>query len=149
MAQTRADMDLSHATCVVMTVDTTAVTVGCMVKAGAADHQCLPCTNATTDVPIGIVVAIGGNTGVTAGAAGDLVTVALLIGGVAKVKTGGTATRGQSAKYAASGGLLADAVPDYSAATAAIVWSPGYFTHSGASGDFVGLALSRHQVTEE
>lgn len=149
MAQTRADRDTKNATIVTRTVDTTAVTVGCMVKEGAADHQCLPCTNATTDIPIGIVVAIGGNTGVTAGAANDRVQVALLIGGIVAVKTGGTATRGQSAKYIASGGFVADAVPDYSAATAAMVWSPGYFTHSGASGDMVGLALSRHQVTEE
>jgi hypothetical protein len=147
---TRPDSSLEECTLVTRTVETsTTVTVGCMVKDGNADHECQPCA-ATTDLPIGIVVAIGGYTGVTAGAAGDKVTIALLGGGgVVPVKTGGTATRGQSAKYAASGGLVGDCTPTATASTPVVVWSPGYFTQSGSSGDIVGLALCRHYLTEE
>jgi hypothetical protein len=146
MAQTRADQDLSKATIVTRTVEAaTSVTVGCMVKDGNADHECQPCA-AATDLPVGIVVQLGK----LDGAAGDLVSVALLSGGgIARVKTGGTATRGQSAKYAATGGFLGDSTPTATASSPVIVWSPGYFTHSGSSGDFVGLALCRHYLTEE
>lgn len=149
MAQTRARQDLSNATIVTRTVETaTTVTVGCAVKDGNADGECQPLA-ASTDLPIGIVVEIGGNTDVTAGAAGDLVRVALLNGGVARVKTGGTATRGQSAKYAASGGLLGDCTPTATASTPVVTWALGYFTDSGTSGDYVGLVLHRHFLLEE
>ena len=146
MAQTRADQDLGNATIVYRTVETsTTVTVGCGVKDGNADHECQPLA-ASTDLPIGIVVALGK----LEGAAGDKVAVALLSGGgVARVKTGGTATRGQSAKYAAAGGFLADCVPTATAGTPVVTWALGYFTHSGASGDFVGMALNRHFLLED
>jgi hypothetical protein len=145
MAQTRSDQDLGPATIFYRTVETsTTVTVGCMVKDGNADHECQPCA-AATDLPIGIVVALGK----LDGAAGDKVAIAGLSGGIARVKTGGTATRGTSAKYAASGGLLGDATVTATASTPVIVWSPGYFTASGSSGDYVGLVLCRHYVTEE
>jgi hypothetical protein len=145
MAQVRPDKDLKNVTLVTRVVDTTTVTVGCAVKDGAADHQCKPLA-AATDLPIGIVVALGK----LAGADTDRVTVALLSGGgIVPVKTGGTATRGQSAKYAASGGLLGDCTPTATASTPVVVQALGYFTHSGASGDEVGLALGRHFLLEE
>jgi len=133
-------------TIVTRTVETaTTVTVGCAVKDGNADHECQPLA-AATDLPIGIVVALGP----LAGAAGDKVSVALLSGGgVVPVKTGGTATRGQAAKYAATGGLLGDCTPTATASTPVVVWALGYFTQSGSSGDYVGLALGRHYLTEE
>lgn len=140
---TRATSKPDNCTFVTRTVETsTTVTVGCLVIDGNADGECQPATSAIV-LPIGIVTALGS----LAGAAGDKVTVALLNGGVVPVKTGGTATRGQSAKYVAAGGLLGDCVPDY-AAGATDVWSPGYFMESGSSGDVVGLALMRHSVTE-
>ena len=138
----RSDNVLSDCTIVQRTVETsTTVTVGCAVKDGNADHECQP-IGAVTDLVIGIVTAIGGNPAVTAGAAGDIVSVALLCGGVAPVKLGGTATRGQHAIYAASGGLLGDGTPSDSTPT--YTESPGYFTQSGSSGDVVGLCLVRH-----
>lgn len=142
----RADNFPGKCTIVTRTVETaTSVVVGCLVKDGNADGECQP-TAASTDLPTGIVVAIGGNPAVTAGAAGDKVQVALLNGGVVPVKLGGTATRGQSAIYAATGGLLGDGAP--SDTTPALAWAAGYFTQSGSSGDMVGLALNRHMITQ-
>lgn len=142
----RPDSNLQNALIVTRTVETaTTVTVGCAVKDGNADKEVQPIA-ATTDLPIGIVVALGP----LAGAAGDKVQIALLTGGaIVPVKTGGTATRGQAAKYAASGGLLGDATPTATASTPVVVWALGYFTQSGTSGDIVGLAVGRHYLTEE
>ncbi len=128
-----------------LTVDTAAVTVGCGVKYGAGgDEFCQPLA-AVTDLPIAIVVSIGGNTAVTAGAVGDRVQVALLNGGVVPVKVGTAATRGQSAIYG-SASALTDGAP--SDATPTYAWALGYFTQSGATGDMVGLALARHIIIQ-
>jgi hypothetical protein len=145
---TRPDNSPDKATIVYKTVETTAVVVGCLVKMGSTDDKVTP-VGAVTDLPFGIVTSIGGYTGsgtaITAGGVGDRVGVALLCGGVVPVKTGGTATRGQSAVYAAAGGLLGDGTP--SDTTPTYTWSPGYFTQSGSSGDMVGLALVRHSFS--
>jgi hypothetical protein len=136
----------NQCTIVTMTVETAAtVAVGQVVKDGNADGECQPVA-AKTDLPIGVVVSIGGNTAVTAGAAGDKVQVALLNGGVVPVKLGGTATRGQSAIYGGTAGQAADAVP--SDTTPVFAWAYGYFLQSGVQNDLVGLALCRHTITE-
>ncbi len=142
---TRADNIPSGCTIVTRTVVTAAVVVGGGVKDGSNDHECQPLA-ASTDLPSGIVVAIGLNTAVTAGAVGDKVQVALLNGGVVPAKLGGTATRGQSAIYQGTAGILQDGAP--SDTTPALAWALGYFTQSGVSGDFVGLALCRHMITQ-
>jgi len=140
---TRADQILSGCTIVERTVEAAAtVFLGDVVMDGNADHECLRIDSAVA-LPIGVVVMLGK----LAGAAGDKVSVALLVGGVAKVRVGaGGATRGQSAKYV-SAGRLTDAVPDYTGADTDVN-SPGYFTQNGADGDYVGLALVRHAVGE-
>jgi len=138
----RADRELTGATIVAYTVDTgETVAVGDTVKYGDADHE-VALIAAVTDKPIGVVYELGA----LDGAAGDVVMVALLTGGVVPVKLAGTATRGHSAKYSTTSGRLANAVEDV--ATASVAWSPGYFTQSGVSGDLVGLALCRHFLTE-
>ena len=139
---TNPDFIPEKCTIVYRTVETaTTVTVGAGVKDGNADHECQP-LGAVTDLPIGIVVSIGGNPAVTAGAAGDRVGIALLIGGVVPAKIGaGGATRGQSAIYI-SATALGDGIP--SDTTPTYTWALGYFTQTGASGDLVGLALCRH-----
>ncbi len=143
---TRPDDIHEQCTIVTRTVETsTTVTVGAGVKSGNADGECQP-LGAATDLPMGIVVSIGGNPAVTAGAAGDKVQVALLNGGVVPVKVGaGGATRDQSAIYV-SATALCDGAP--SDTTPALAWALGYFTQSGSSGDVVGLALVRHMITQ-
>jgi hypothetical protein len=126
----RPDSDLQRALIVARTVLTaTTVTVNSLVKDGTADHQVQPCTDGL--LAIGIVVALGK----LAGAAGDVVSVALLCGPCVipvKVGTGG-ATRGARAKAVATG--LTDGV----AADATVGW----FTQSGVAGDIVGLVPTR------
>lgn len=145
---TRPDQDLKNATIVVRTVVTAAVILGGGVKDGSNDHECQPLA-ASTDLPLGVVVALGGNPNASApGAVGDRVSIALCNGGgVVKCKSGGTCTRGTPAKYADTGGKLANAAL-VAAATGTACWVLGYFTQSGVDEDEVGLALGRHWGTE-
>lgn len=142
---TRTDKNLDDLVLVQRLVVTSAVSLNCGVKDGANDHECQPLA-AKADLAVGVVVAMGGNPQVTAGAVGDMVTVAMLSGGgIIPVKLGGAATRGQSAKYSAAGGKLADCVP---AATGALTVQLGYFTQSGVSGDVVGMVPCRAFLLE-
>ena len=139
----RADSILDNAVIVPRTVEAAAtVAIGEVVKDGDADHECAPIA-AVTDKPVAVVVSLGK----LAGAAGDEVMVALLTGGaVVPVRLGGTATRGFPAKYDTTAGRVGDAT--VSEATPSVTWSPGWFTQSGVAGDFVGLAIARHYLTE-
>lgn len=139
----RPDSDLRYVPIVTLTVETgQTVTVGCAVKDGNADKECQPIA-AVGDFAIGIVIALGP----LAGAAGDKVQVALLTGsGIVPVKAGGTCTRGQSAKYSATGGSLQNVTQNAAGSTAVVAL--GWFTQSGVSGDLVGMAIGRHYATE-
>ena len=142
---TRSDKNLDDLVIVQRLVVTSAVSLNCGVKDGANDHECQPLA-AKTDLPSGVVIAMGGNPQVTPGAVGDMVSVAMLSGGgVIPVKLGGTATRGQSAKYTAATGKLGDATP---AGTGGVCQLLGYFTQSGANGDVVGMVPCRHICLE-
>lgn len=140
---TRAQQIIEQCTTTTRTVETgQTVAVGDVVKDGNADGECQRIA-AVGDLAIGVVLALGK----LAGAAGDIVTIAYLVGGVAKVRVGaGGATRGQGAKYVSTG-RLTDVVPDLSAPANQVV-SPGRFTQSGADGDWVGMALHFHYVGE-
>lgn len=140
---TRAQQIIEQCTTTTRTVETgQTVAVGDVVKDGNAEGECQRIA-ATSDLPIGVVTALGK----LAGAAGDIVTIAYLIGGVHKVRVGaGGATRGASAKYV-SAGRLTDVVVDLSA-PAAQLYSPGFFTQTGVDGDWVGMALLRHFAPE-
>lgn len=141
---TRPDSDLRYALQKERTADGT-VAVGGIVKDGAsADGHCV----ATTDGvgAIGVVTAIGGNTGVTAGAANDRVMVAYLAGACVipvLVGTGG-ATRGKFAKVVSDGAT--DATETVTTPLACEVI--GFFTQSGSAGDLVGLVPARSWLTE-
>lgn len=145
-----SDRNLEELLTVTRTVVTSAVSLNCGVKDGSNDHECQPLA-AATDLPSGVVIAMGGNPQVTPGAVGDKVTVALLSGGgiiPVKVGTAG-ATRGQSAKYGAAGGKLVNCTPTATATTPVVVQALGYFTQTGVDGDIVGMVPCRHFLLEE
>ena len=141
---TRADRNLLVSEQFIRTVETgQTVAVGRMVKDGNADKECQH--SGANESGIGVVTAIGGNPQVTAGAAGDRVTVQPLTGGIIPVKVGtGGATRGLFAKAAADG--LTDATP--AAAAANLRFVAGVFTQSGSAGDLVGMIPMPHYITE-
>ncbi|MGW8285761.1 MAG: hypothetical protein ACWGPR_08585 [Candidatus Deferrimicrobiaceae bacterium] len=132
---TRASRNLDKTTTFVRTVETSqTVAVGRLVKDGNADYECQHA--AANEAGIGIVIAIGGNPEVTAGAAGDFVTIAALDGGIIPVLVGtGGATRGTPCVAVATG--LTDAT--LNAAGSTYSFSPGRFAESGSAGDIVGL----------
>lgn len=141
----RPDSDLKFALIVQRTVEAgQTVAVGRVVKDGDADKEVQHTTDGVD--AIGVVTAIGHNTGVTAGAAGDRVSVALLAGACiipVKVGTGG-ATRGKFAKVVSDG--VTNAVPDV--ATPAAMNVVGFFTQSGVAGDIVGMVPAKSWLTE-
>jgi len=141
---TRADRNLLLSEQFIRTVEAAqTVAVGRIVKDGNADKECQH--SGAGEAGIGIVTAIGGNPQVTAGAAGDRVTVHPLTGGIIPVKVGtGDATRGAFAKAVADG--LTDATP--AAAEANLVFVAGVFTQSGSAGDLVGLIPMPNYITE-
>jgi hypothetical protein len=142
---TRPDSDLRYALLKTRIVESaTTVTIGSVVKDGNADGECQPTTDGVG--AIGVVTAMGGNTTVTAGAAGDRVQVAMLAGACVipvKVGTGG-ATRGLFAKVVADG--VTSASPSVSTPTGVDV--VGMFTQSGVAGDLVGMIPARGWLTE-
>lgn len=142
---TRPDSQLGQALLVMRTVETaTTVAVGYIVKDGNADGECQKA--AADELGFGVVIAIGGNKSVTAGAAGDKVTIALLAGAVIiPVLVGtGAATRGKLAKCVTDG--VTDAAPTVTTPVATYVH--GIFMQSGVAGDFVGLMPCPSWVTE-
>ena len=141
----RNDMNLDNALIVQRTVEAgQSVAVGRVVKDGDADKEVQHTTDGVD--AIAVVVAIGGNSAVTPGAAGDRVQVAYLAGACiipVKVGTGG-ATRGKFAKCVADG--VTSAVPDV--ATPAAMNVVGFFTQSGVAGDIVGMVPAKSWLTE-
>jgi hypothetical protein len=147
---TVASQDLRNAIPIIRTVETgQTVAVGNVVKDGNADGECQR-VSGKTDLAIGVVIAIGGNTAVTAGTAGDKVTIVPLVGGVlTKVLSGGTCTRGQQAGYGGTAGTVADVTPDGAPSSGVWTQTYGFFTHSAVSGDLVGMYAVRGGVLEE
>lgn len=122
-------------TCIVETAET--VAVGYAVKDGNADGECLKC--GVGEKGFGVVVAIGGNKAVTAGAAGDRVSVALLAGACVipvLVGTGG-ATRGAYLQSVADG--LTDVTATAVAATPVYTAVHGIAMQTGVAGDLIGM----------
>lgn len=143
-----ADRDLSRALMVTRTVET-AQTVAKyqVVKDGNADKECQPA--GAGELGFGVVVAIGGNTDVTAGAAGDFVTVALLAGACiipVLVGTGG-ATRGKLQQVVSDG--VTDVTPNGAPTTGVLVGAVGIATQSGVAGDIIGIIPAPSWVLEE
>lgn len=141
---TRETINLEKTTKIVRTVETgQTCSVGFLVKDGNADGEVQNC--GANEAGFGICIAIGGNPEVTAGAAGDFVTIALLDGGAIPVKVGtGGATRGAYGKMAANG--FTDATP--AGAGTALRFVAGAFAQSGVAGDIVGLYPQPHHLTE-
>jgi hypothetical protein len=140
---TRANRKYENVSFEVLTVETSqTVAVGDVVKDGNADNECQKTTDGVD--AIGVVLAIGGNGAVTAGTAGDRVTVGMFGPTVAvKVGTGG-AVRGKFAKVVSDG--VTSATPDVATPAAANVI--GIFRQSGSLGDLVGVMLCRSWLTE-
>lgn len=132
---TRPDSNLQYTTKVIRIVETgQTVAVGNIVKDGNADKECQKA--GAGDLGFGVVLAIGGNTQVTAGAALDKVTVGLLDVGIIPVLVGtGGATRGAQAKAVSNGVTDATHAP----AGATSVGVHGIFTQSGVAADLVGM----------
>lgn len=141
----RPDRELTNALMTMRTVETAvSVALWRTVKDGNADGECQH--SAAGEDSIGVVTAMGGNTGVTAGAAGDRVQITHLVGPIiipVLVGTGG-ATRGIRAQTVADG--VTDVTPV--AAGTTLVWSHGWFTESGVAGDIVGMIPSVSWVNE-
>lgn len=142
---TRPDMNIHNLSNEIRIVETgQTVAQYRVVKDGNADGECQH--SAAGEPGFGVVVAMGGNTAVTPGAAGDEVTVARLGGGqVLPVKVGtGGATRGLFAKVVADG--VTDATP--AGAETTYVFVVGMFAQDGSAGDVVGLYPMPHYLTE-
>lgn len=146
----RADRDLDRAVQTIRTVETgKTVAVGRVVKDGNADKECQHA--GANELGFGVVTKIGHNTSVTAGAAGDRVTVAHLNGSCVipvLVGTGG-ATRGKLAKVVSDGVTDATPLVEGGATTPVLVAVHGIFTQSGSAGDMVGMIPAVGYVTEE
>jgi hypothetical protein len=118
-----------------------------VVKDGNADHECQHA--AAGELGFGVVVSIGDNTDVTAGAAGDRVTVALLAGACiipVLVGTGG-ATRGVLQQVVSDG--VTDVTPNGAPSSGVLVGAVGIATQTGVAGDIIGLIPAPSFVLEE
>lgn len=144
----RADRDLTNALLKTLTVDAgQTLAVGDIAKYGDADGEVALC--AAGEQGCGVVIAIGGNKDVTAGTAGDFVTVAMLAGACVlpvKVGTGG-ATRGKLLQSVSDG--VTDVTPDGAPSSGVLVGAHGFATQNGSAGDFVGMVPAPSWVLEE
>lgn len=144
----REDKNLEHALIVIRTVETgQTVAVGRVVKDGNADKECQH--TGAGEAGFGVVTAIGGNPKVTAGAAGDFVSVALLAGACiipVKVGTGG-ATRGAFLQSVADG--VTDVTPNGAPTTGVMTPVHGIALQTGVANDVIGMLPAPGYVLEE
>lgn len=92
------------------------------------------------EVPCGTVIAIGGNTAVTPGAAGDRVMVALDGNAVVPMKVGTGGTTFGVMQQAVSDGVT-DVTPNGAPTTGVLVASCGLAMQTGVAGDVVGVLV--------
>lgn len=114
------------------------VAVGRPVKQVTNENTCQHA--GAGEVACGAVIAIGGNTAVTPGAAGDFVTVALFGNAIVpmKVGTGGT-TFGVMQQAVADG--ITDLTPNGAPTTGVLIGCVGLAMQTGVAGDEVGVLV--------
>jgi hypothetical protein len=136
---TRPHKDLQYA--IIRTYTVTAgqtVAVGQPIKFASSDTEVQEA--GAGEVAFGICTAIGGNTAVTAGAAGDKIEAALLGNAIvpAVVGTGGS-TRGVLQQAVSDG--VTDSTPNGAPTTGVLVGIIGLALQSGVAGDQIGLLV--------
>ncbi len=135
----RPDQELTNALIITLTVATgQTVAVGRPVKQVTNESTCQHA--GAGEVACGVVIAIGGNTAVTAGAAGDRVQVALFGTAIIPMKVGTGGTTFGVMQQAVSDGIT-DVTPNGAPTTGVLVASVGLAMQTGVAADVVGVLV--------
>ena len=114
------------------------VAIGRKVKQVTDENTCQHA--GAGEVPMGTVISIGGNTAVTAGAAGDRVQVALDGNAVVPMKIGtGGSTFGVMQQAVSDG--ITDVTPNGAPTTGVLVASCGLAMQTGVAADVIGVLV--------